>query len=172
MLFSFLAAALAVGKDEKPVSKKPQILSCALKAKAVQAGSFWGGTYFDTSVTSEKIKALEISVPLEELKQGLIKAAEAKIKVEDQAIKVAEADDPDGLELEYKISMNQKFRSVSSTEEFVPLQADIKFGNQEFEKQFSMIPGHKAYVHFDVSDPKQFDLKITNVFLICSLSDK
>lgn len=170
LFLSFTGLSVAQDDTEKKV-QEPTSLNCALKAKAVQAGSFWGGTYFDTSVTSEKIKALEIHVPLHQLKAGQVEKAQARIKVADQSIVVAKDSDKNALSLSYQITLNSKLRSVSSTQpaEVLPLKAEVQFEDQNFEKQFSMIAGHKAYVHFDVSEPKHFDLKITNVFLICSL---
>jgi hypothetical protein len=175
-LFILLSAlfSLACSANEETPAPKPdseRFLSCALKAKAVQAGSFWGGTYFDTSVTSEKIKDLEIKVSLEELKKGKKFNAAAKIKLAEKSILVANQNDEEAMELGYQLNYQRKLRSVSSaaSEEVLPLKVVIRYGANNFEKQFTMFSGNKAYVHIDVDEPSQFDFKVTNLFMICSL---
>lgn len=156
------------------VEIKEKFLNCSLKAKAVQAGSFWGGTYFDTSVTSERIKALQIKVEVNELKKGKKHSASAKIKLEDKSILVAKPNDPKGVELAYDLTFERKSRSVSSTadvEIVLPLKTNIRYGDNNYEKQFTMFPVNKAYVHFDIDEPSQFDFKVTNIFMICSITE-
>lgn len=173
-LLSLLCSHTLYGEaevSEKPFSFSDKTLICDLKAKAVQAGSFWGGTYFDTSVTSEKNKNLRIKVLISELKSGKPQKASAFLKIDDKSLSFSKSQTKETNALGYEISYDNKTRSVSSEggEPLLPLKSVIFFGEQKFEKQFNMIPGHKAYVHFDVDDPSHFDLKVTNIFMICSV---
>lgn len=143
-------------------------INCTLKAKAIQAGSFWGGTYFDTSVTSEKIESLVIKSSIDELKSGQVKNASAKLVVKDHSILEAKKNDGEVLPISYSIQWHKRTRSVSSEDESIQLKTEIKFQDETFKKEFNVVKGHKSYIHFDVDEPSLMDFKITNLFMICS----
>lgn len=144
-------------------------VKCTLKAKAIQAGSFWGGTYFDTSVTSEKIESLIINSTIDELKNGAIKNATAKLVVKDHSILEAKDADKEVFPVSYSIEWQKRTRSVSSTDESIQLKTEIRFQKETYKKEFNVVKGHKSYIHFDVDEPSLMDFKITNLFMICTV---
>lgn len=172
-LFFTLASNTVEGVHKETIILEEKSLNCSLHAKAVQAGSFWGGTYFDTSVTSEKIKDLEVKVGLSDFKKGRKHRAAAKIKLIDKTIVLTKDSDPEGIVLSVELNFEKQSRSVSSSrdiEEVLPITASIRYGKQKYEKNFTVFSGNKAYVHINLEDPSHFKFKVTNIFMICSIT--